>query len=522
MQAQALSSTSQNAKMNQNPATNPGVGDPGPARIGLCLSGGGFRAMLFHAGAILRLAETGLLNRVDVISSVSGGSITASLLAVYWERLMNLPQANIANAYRVCVIDTLRNYAAKPLDVQSMLWGLVPFAGPSRIVSASHNRLLTDASLRAREKNMIATQPTSGGARAEPVKLSSLFGLSTYFQFSAVSLADGARVIFDKHGIHVEASEPVKTPSPFVSDGHMADAVAASCAFPPVLSPVRVYSEIHKTWLHLVDGGVVDNLALTHEALRCNLLFISNAGGQMSENDGRGAMLVPNVWLSSQIPRLVGVVTGYPQTQRLRALVADRAGSRQVIHWDMASAVALKNTQSVIRVDSRTAAELSRIRTRLGGMSDALCRQLINLGYANCDAMIEKHAKDIPGFAYSPPDAWPEKGYRLDRPPRTAKRYMLQIAPYLCGFALIAMFAFHFGASWLEVFALLAYGIPLIVLGAVWSAITNRPLVITLLLPALMFLVIFALNPLMVGVVLIASLIFLLIAYLIKQREVQF
>ena len=47
----------------------------------LCLSGGGFRATLFHLGALRRLNETGVLARLDTISSVSGGSIMAALLA---------------------------------------------------------------------------------------------------------------------------------------------------------------------------------------------------------------------------------------------------------------------------------------------------------------------------------------------------------------------------------------------------------------------------------------------------------
>ena len=33
--------------------------------IGLCLSGGGFRAMLFHLGALFRLNELGLLGKLD-------------------------------------------------------------------------------------------------------------------------------------------------------------------------------------------------------------------------------------------------------------------------------------------------------------------------------------------------------------------------------------------------------------------------------------------------------------------------
>jgi predicted acylesterase/phospholipase RssA len=48
--------------------------------IALCLSGGGYRAMLFHLGTLWRLNEFGLLFRLQRISSVSGGSITGAIL----------------------------------------------------------------------------------------------------------------------------------------------------------------------------------------------------------------------------------------------------------------------------------------------------------------------------------------------------------------------------------------------------------------------------------------------------------
>src|SRR5436190_16324080 len=62
------------------------VGEVSPRRrgIGLCLSGGGFRATLFHAGVIQRLFELGVARRADfeTVASVSGGSITAAQWAV--------------------------------------------------------------------------------------------------------------------------------------------------------------------------------------------------------------------------------------------------------------------------------------------------------------------------------------------------------------------------------------------------------------------------------------------------------
>ena len=58
--------------------------EPGTA---LCLSGGGYRAMVFHIGVLWRLYEAGLLGSLKRISSVSGGSITAGVLALKWRRL---------------------------------------------------------------------------------------------------------------------------------------------------------------------------------------------------------------------------------------------------------------------------------------------------------------------------------------------------------------------------------------------------------------------------------------------------
>ena len=53
----------------------------------LCLSGGGFRATLFHLGVIHRMNELGILGKLSTISSVSGGSILNGVLAIRWSRL---------------------------------------------------------------------------------------------------------------------------------------------------------------------------------------------------------------------------------------------------------------------------------------------------------------------------------------------------------------------------------------------------------------------------------------------------
>src|SRR5947208_1972931 len=53
--------------------------------VALCLSGGGYRAMLFHLGALWRINELALLPRLARISSVSTGSIVAGRLGLKWQ-----------------------------------------------------------------------------------------------------------------------------------------------------------------------------------------------------------------------------------------------------------------------------------------------------------------------------------------------------------------------------------------------------------------------------------------------------
>lgn len=50
-----------------------------PPKVGLALSGGGTRAGMFAFGVIQGLSDTGLINSIDIISSVSGGGYAA-----YW------------------------------------------------------------------------------------------------------------------------------------------------------------------------------------------------------------------------------------------------------------------------------------------------------------------------------------------------------------------------------------------------------------------------------------------------------
>jgi predicted acylesterase/phospholipase RssA len=55
------------------------------AKLGLALSGGGFRATLFHLGVVRFLRDARALQDVTEVASVSGGSILAAHLVLNWE-----------------------------------------------------------------------------------------------------------------------------------------------------------------------------------------------------------------------------------------------------------------------------------------------------------------------------------------------------------------------------------------------------------------------------------------------------
>lgn len=59
-----------------------------PEKFGIALSGGGFRASFFHIGVLAQMARQGLLRHVEVISTVSGGSIVGALYYLHVKGLL--------------------------------------------------------------------------------------------------------------------------------------------------------------------------------------------------------------------------------------------------------------------------------------------------------------------------------------------------------------------------------------------------------------------------------------------------
>jgi len=115
----------------------PDSADDRPPRTGiaLCLSGGGYRAMLFHLGALKRLNELDYLPKLDQVSSVSGGSITVGVLAMNWKRL-RLQNGQAAN-FDDEVTAPVRKLAGITVDGWSIVGGLaLPGSINDKVTSA--------------------------------------------------------------------------------------------------------------------------------------------------------------------------------------------------------------------------------------------------------------------------------------------------------------------------------------------------------------------------------------------------
>src|SRR2546426_4612612 len=109
--------------------------------VALCLSGGGYRAMLFHVGTLWRLNDFGYLPKINRVSSVSGGSITAGVLGLNWNRL-EFNQSEVATNLTLLVVDPIRQLASITIDAESIIGGIVLPGSIAERMAAEYRKYL--------------------------------------------------------------------------------------------------------------------------------------------------------------------------------------------------------------------------------------------------------------------------------------------------------------------------------------------------------------------------------------------
>jgi len=190
-----------------------GASGPKPG-IALCLSGGGYRAMIFHLGALWRMNQLGFVKKLSRVSSVSGGSITAGVLALAWKGLQ-FNQNGVATNLEELVIKPVRRLANNTIDQGSIIKGILM---PRHSISDEVTEAYRDH----------------------------LFGEATLQDLPADN--EGPRFIIN--ATNVQSKVLWRFSRPYMGDyrvglvnhptTQLALAVAASSAFPPFLSPAQL------------------------------------------------------------------------------------------------------------------------------------------------------------------------------------------------------------------------------------------------------------------------------------------
>jgi NTE family protein len=351
------------------PTDEPGRG-PQPG-IGLCLSGGGYRAMIFHAGVLWRLYQAGVLRSVSRISSVSGGSITAGLLALKWKQL-SFDSARLDTDFVRLVVEPLRRLASETIDADAIILGLVlPGRVSDRVVAAYQQHLFGDATL----------QDLPDAPR---------------FVINATNVQSGVLWRFSKPYMGDYRVGRVNAPAI-----PLAQAVAASSAFPPVLSPLELRLDPSQfaagsgydlqrapftSKVVLSDGGVYDNLGLETVWKRYDTVLVSDGGGKMPPQEE------PKTDWARHAYRILDIVDNQVRSLRKRLLIDSyTSGARKGTYWGIRTNVGDYGLSDTLPCPFDRTTELAETPTRLKRMDDALQQRLINWGYAVCDAALRAH-----------------------------------------------------------------------------------------------------------------------------------
>jgi NTE family protein len=346
------------------------------------MSGGGFRATLFHIGAIIRLNELGALSTLARISSVSGGSITSGMLACRWKQLAaaNFTPAKLDEL----VVQPLRAFCTRNIDALAFAKGSVsPWQTVSDVLADYYDEMFGKATMQ--------------------------------------DLPDAPRFVFNT--TNLQTGRDFRISKPYMADYRVgqimapkvrvAVATAASSAFPPILSPCTIKVDpaswvqvpgadlfndpSYKHTLTLTDGGAYDNIGL-EPINEFQTILVSDAGAPFGmQNEAKTDTL-------GQLSRALDIATDQSRGLRKRYLIETAAAKGQTVgYWGIDTDLAKYAAPNKRPCDPAKTNGLKDVRTRLNAFSDAEQETLINWGYALCDAAMRSFVQP----AAAPPQSWP-------------------------------------------------------------------------------------------------------------------
>ena len=384
--------------------------------IGLCLSGGGFRATLFHAGVIQRLFELGIAGReeFETVASVSGGSIAAAQWAVAEAQLR-------AGSGSVGLLRPNTNGMGPRND-----GGGIDFPRDvlRPLLALTRRDIRTGAMA---QKYLLPWNWFRGAFVVNNMvdKFEGAFGKGTLdllperprFVFCGTDMAFGANFVFERERVGSYLAG-YADPKGFT----LAQAVAASACFPPLFGPMRIEGAAERfrggrapgvggderrkilSDLRVTDGGVYDNLALEPVWKNHRVVLVSDAGGLMDGEDDRNLF-----W---RIKRYQEIQDTQARGVRKRFLISGfMGGTIDGAYVGVVSAPSRYAGAAFGGYSKAFAMDVIRnIRTDLDAFSDVEQGVLMNHGYSLIDAAIRTHVPELMGassFAWPAPEFAP-------------------------------------------------------------------------------------------------------------------
>lgn len=325
--------------------------------VGLCLSGGGYRAMLFHLGSLWRLNEAGWLPRLTRVASVSGGSIAAGVLGVAWRRLAF--EGGVATNFATEVAEPILSFAGRTVDIPSALLGLLSGGAGRRVAAAYDRHLFHGATLQALPGD----------------------GEGPLFVYLATDLSNGVLCQFARPYLRNYLSYDIAEPTV-----PLATAVAASSAFPPFLSPIRLDLPGGRT-VTLTDGGVYDNLGLEPVLKYVDTIFVSDGGGPFEVQER------PRTdWLLGTVRVLITIQAKVGDLRRLQVVKGLATKRRRGGFWAIdTDPLDFERRAGTLPITRAQAEALAATPTRLAALPLAQRHRLVNWGYAAADACLRTY-----------------------------------------------------------------------------------------------------------------------------------
>lgn len=365
--------------------------------MALCLSGGGFRAALFHLGALRRLSELGVLSQVDTISAVSGGSLFAAHLA---RRVPVMPApGQPVPDWEAGVARPFRQFAGRNLRTGPLVRSLLPTNWGDR-----------DAAVRALADRIHRT--------LTPATLPDLPERPAYV-FSATTMAFGSSWRFARERIGDYQLGYLRPDATWT----VATAAAASSCFPPVFSPMRLDLDPSDLkggtyrgpdrdelvqHLGLTDGGLYDNMGLEPAWRRHRTVLVSDGGGVFD--------FVSTFSFVGRLLRYSAIVGKQAAAIRRRWLIAGlETGTLDGTYWGIGTGASPEAGEAY---SGELVDAITQIRTDLDAFTDAEIAILENHGYLTADTAIRARAPHL--IAHDAPLAVPHPDWMDGRKVREA------------------------------------------------------------------------------------------------------